>query len=145
MYSFLLPIHSFLPYIVLSLLTISVLVFSVKLLGNQGFSKGDQILALLSMIFTHLQFLVGLILYFVSPKTQAAFKNTDQLMPNPTYRFYAVEHTAVMLIAVVLITVGHSRSKKAALPNQKFKNLVIFFLLGLILMLSRIPWEAWAH
>ena len=145
MYSFILPIHSFLPYIVLSLLTISVLVFSAKLMGKKAFTKGDMILARLTLIFTHIQFLFGLILYFISPFTKAAFENTDQLMSNPSYRFYAVEHIAVMLIAVILITVGHSRSKKATLANQKFRNLVIFFLLGLILMLSRIPWEAWAH
>ncbi|MGB0177826.1 MAG: hypothetical protein ACPF9D_11715, partial [Owenweeksia sp.] len=74
-----------------------------------------------------------------------AFKNSDELMSNPDYRFYAVEHISVMILAVVLITVGHSRSKKAALATQKFRNLTIFFLLGLILILSRIPWEAWAH
>ncbi len=145
MYSFILPVHSFLPYVILSLLIISVLVFTVKLLGKKPFTKGDRILALLTLIFTHVQFLVGLILYFISPITKAAFKNSGEIMSNPDYRFYAVEHILVMLLAITLITIGHSRSKKASLPTQKFRNLTLFFLLGLILILSRIPWEAWAH
>lgn len=145
MYSFILPVHSFLPYVILSLLIISVLVFTVKLLGKKPFTKGDRILALLTLIFTHVQFLVGLVLYFISPITKAAFKNSGEIMSNPDYRFYAVEHILVMLLAITLITIGHSRSKKASLPTQKFRNLTLFFLLGLILILSRIPWEAWAH
>ncbi|MEQ9263176.1 MAG: hypothetical protein RLP14_08450 [Owenweeksia sp.] len=145
MYSFILPVHSFLPYVILSLLIISVLVFTVKLLGKKPFTKGDRILALLTLIFSHVQFLVGLILYFISPITKAAFKNSGEIMSNPDYRFYAVEHILVMLLAITLITIGHSRSKKASLATQKFRNLTLFFLLGLILILSRIPWEAWAH
>ncbi len=145
MYSFLKSVHSFIPYILLFLLMVSILVFTIKWVSKRNFAKGDKMLALFTLIFSHVQFLVGLILYFISPLVTTAFKNSDQIMSNDTYRFYAVEHILTMLLAVIMITLGYRKSKKAGTATAKFRNLTLLYLLGFILMLSRIPWEAWSQ
>tara|TARA_R110002096_G_scaffold276109_3_gene470092 strand:+ start:158281 stop:158718 length:438 start_codon:yes stop_codon:yes gene_type:complete len=142
MYTGILHLHSFLPYLFLSLLLISVLVFWIKRTGKKDFGKSDKQLALFTLILAHTQATVGLVVYFLSPIIKAAFENSSELMSDKTYRFYAVEHALVMLIAVVLITMGYSKSKKKE-GNAKFNSLSIFYTLGLILILSRLPWEAW--
>lgn len=142
MYTGILHLHSFLPYIFISLLLISVLVFWIKKSGNKDFTKSDKQLALFTLILAHTQATIGIVIYFISPKTQAAFENSSELMSNADYRFYAVEHALVMIIAVVLITMGYSKSKKKQ-GSEKFKGLSIFYTVAFALVLSRLPWEAW--
>ncbi len=142
MYSVIKPIHSFLPYLLIAGLLASVLVFVAKRFGNRTFKGGDKALALVTLILTHIQFLVGLILYFISPVVKQAL-NSGEVMSDATNRFYAVEHISVMLIAVVLITIGYSRAKRKEESAAKFQSLMIFYGIGLVLVLSRIPWGAW--
>ena len=86
--------------------------------------------------------LVGLVLYFfLSPITNAAFQNFGAAMKNADLRFYAVEHFLMMLIAVVLVHIGRSKSKKAAQPRKKFGISLVFFGIAYIIMLAAIPWS----
>lgn len=142
MYQGILHLHSGIPYLLLLGLLISSVVFFAKAASGKSFGKGDKFLALFTLILAHLQLVAGLVLYFISPKIDAAY-SSGELMANPEYRFYAVEHLLVMLIAIVLITVGYSRAKRKVEASAKFKTLGLFYLLGLLLALSRIPWEAW--
>ena len=142
MYKGILHLHSYLPYLLFVGLIVSSLVFLVKLAGNKEFKPLDKTLALITLILAHLQFVAGLILYFISPVAQAA-RNAEDMMADPTHRLYAVEHITVMIIAVVLITIGYSRAKRQDSAKGKFKNLGLFYLLGLLVALSRIPWDAW--
>ncbi len=142
MYTGLKHLHSFWPYLLLSLTLIAGLVFLSKWFRKKPFNAGDKKLALFTLIAAHLQFVFGLILYFVSPVVKAALHAPD-MMSDPTSRLYAVEHIATMIIAVALITIGYSRAKRIDDATKKHKTLAIFFLLGLVLMLSRIPWTVW--
>lgn len=142
MYTGLKHLHHYLPYLLLALLVIAPIVFFIKRSGNKPFTKSDKWLALSVLILAHLQLVVGLILYFVSPLVQAAF-DSGALMSDASYRFYAVEHITVMVLAIILITVGYSKAKRKAEAPAKFQNLAIFYLLGLVLILLRIPWDVW--
>lgn len=135
-------LHSFLPYLFLGLLIISILVFIIKLASKKDFSPGDKKLALFTLILGHLQALIGIVLYILSPIIKNAFANSSEIMSNETFRFYVVEHALTMIIAVVLITIGYSKSKKVE-DSKKFKLLTIFNSIALILILSRLPWSAW--
>ncbi len=144
MYTGLKHLHSFWPYILLSLALIATLVFLYKWLSGKSFTKSDKKLSLFTLIAAHLQFVFGLILYFISPVAKAA-RNTPDLMSNDSARFMAVEHIATMILAIVLITAGHSKAKKISEPAKKFRTLGLLFLLALVLMLSRIPWSSWPN
>jgi hypothetical protein len=65
------------------------------------------------------------------------------VMKTPELRLALVEHPLTMIIGVALITIGFSRSKRAETDKAKNRNILIFFLIGLVLMLSRIPYQAW--
>jgi uncharacterized protein (DUF486 family) len=56
-------------------------------------------------------------------------------------RILAVEHPIIMILVIVFITVGWSKHKKKTEDAAKFKTFVIFYGIGLLLMLSRIPWN----
>ena len=55
--------------------------------------------------------------------------------------WFAVEHIAANIAGIVLLTIGNSKLKKASTHEAKDKTVLIFFGLGLLLILSRIPWE----
>jgi NADH:ubiquinone oxidoreductase subunit 2 (subunit N) len=142
MYTGFVHLHSFLPYFILIGLALCTTVFLVKRSGRKKFGKGDQRLALFTLISVHIQLVIGLVLYVISPIREQAFAS-GELMTNSTYRFNAIEHPLTMIIAIVLITIGYSRAKRMPEDKAKFGTLGLFYGLGLILVLSRLPWDSW--
>lgn len=140
MYTGLLHLHSALRYLVLVMLILAVIKAFAGWLNKKEYTSTDNKLALFTLIATHTQFLVGLVLYFISPIVQRALSDMGAAMKEPMLRFWAVEHIAMMLVAVVMITIGRSSSKKAIDAVKKHQRVALFFLIALILILVAIPW-----
>ena len=120
-------------------LLITAIVFAWRgWLGKSDYSAKDEKLALFSMISMHIQFLVGIVLYFMSPFVR--FDGMKETMGDAHTRFWTVEHLSLMLIAVILITLGRSAAKKLEESTAKHKKIAIFFTISLILILISIPW-----
>ncbi len=141
MYNGLLHLHSFLRWVVLAVLIIVIVKSFVGWLGKKTYTKGDKTLSLVTVSATHLQIVIGLVLYFVSPLIAMAMEDFGGAMGNAQLRFFAVEHAAIMLIAGVLLTIGSAKAKRAADDIGKFKTQAIWFTITLVLILSRIPWD----
>lgn len=131
--------HSGVAYLALLLLLIAAVNGIAGLVSKRNFTATDRKISLFALIFTHIQLLVGIILYFVSPKVQSM----GIAMKDAEMRLYALEHPLINVLAIVLITIGWSKHKKMAEGNAKFKPFAIFYTIGLILILSRIPWNTW--
>ncbi|MVN92229.1 cytochrome B [Mucilaginibacter aquatilis] len=127
-------LHSGLRFVVLILIVLAILQALAGWLGNKTYSQGNRKLNMFAMISAHTQFLFGLILYFVSPFVQFG-SNT---MKEATTRYWTVEHIAMMLFAIVLITIGHSKSKKATLPQLKHRAIAIFYILAVLIIIVAI-------
>jgi hypothetical protein len=124
--------HSGFRWVVLILLiTAIVTAFSKKKAGSPMKSE-DKKLPLFTLIATHIQLILGIILYFISPYVVFA----ADTMKDSLKRFYTVEHILLMLIAIILITIGYSKGKKTA----SWKPIFTYYLIGLILILISIPW-----
>ncbi|MBO9727810.1 MAG: hypothetical protein J7623_04160 [Chitinophaga sp.] len=133
-------IHSFLRWALL-LAGIWAVIRSLKgVTGKTPFTAADSKAGLFFMIFCDLQLLVGLILFFVSPLSQAGISNMGGAMKDPVLRFFTVEHETMAIIAIALVHIGKSKIKKAASDAQKHKLGLIFFGLALVLILALIPW-----
>ena len=131
LYGILKSAHSGWRYIVLILLVAAVLQALAGWLGKKGYTEGNRKLNVFTLISAHIQFLFGLILYFLSPFTKGP--SSEAL-----YRYWKMEHIAIMLLAVILITVGNSKSKKITDGVAKHKAIAIFFGLALILIIGSI-------
>lgn len=109
--------------------------------GNKDYLKGDNIMASSFVGLLDLQFLFGIALYFwLSPITSGAWSGDISPMKDAGIRYWAVEHLAMMLIAIVLAHIGKAKAKRFTEPAKKFKTQAIFFGIALLLILSRIPW-----
>ena len=135
-------LHSFIPYLLLPILVLSTIIYLVKYIGKGEFTKLDKVLGLVTLILSHLQLVFGLILYFIGSKG-FAYTKIEGFMKEPELRLYAVEHISVMIIAIGLITFAYSKAKRIESNTKKFATLGLSFLIALILILSRVPWENW--
>lgn len=109
-------------------------------LSKKPYEKADNIGGAMMIGFAHLQLLIGLILYFaLSPITQAAFQDFGAAMKNSGLRYYAVEHLITGVAAIALLQIGRSVSKKTQDATKKHKQVFIYTIIALVLILSRMP------
>ncbi|HAH50903.1 MAG TPA: cytochrome B [Balneola sp.] len=136
MYNILVHLHSVNRWIVLLLIVLALIKSFSGWFGKKDFTDADKKSALFALIFTHIQLILGLALFFISPLV--SFE--EGALKSEIFRFYTVEHFTMMIIAIALITIGFSLSKRAQESITKFKRVAVFYLLGLIIILSSIPW-----
>ncbi len=134
MYTGLLHTHSLLRYVVLILLIVVIIQSLMGWLSRKPYGALDNRLGLFLFISTHTQLLVGLILFFVSPFVQFS----GAAMKDPSTRYWLVEHNTAMLIAIVLITLARTTSKKMHDSNAKHKRMFIFNAIALVIILVTI-------
>jgi hypothetical protein len=139
MYEIIQDAHAVWAYVVLLLLIVAVLIGLTGYATKRTFTAKDRLLMLLALIATHIQLLIGLILYVISPLGLLSLGE----MKNADIRLTSLEHPLVNLIALTLITIGWSRHKKLVDSTAKFKTFAVFYGIGLLLILSRIPWDLW--
>ena len=139
MYNFIQKFHSGWAYLALLVLVIAVVNSFIGMSSKKGFTVKDRRIALFALIGIHTQLVIGLILYFVSPR---GFASLGQ-MADKALRLTSLEHPLINIIGITLITIGWSKHKKLNTSESKFKTFSIFYGLGLLLILSRIPWSMW--
>ncbi len=127
--------HSGLRYIVLALMIIAI-VNALMNLKSESYVKKDRLINLFAMISLHIQLVLGLILYFISPKVQFV----EGMMGEANLRFFAVEHILMMLLSILFITLGRKRAEKSPDPSRRHKLILRYYGLGFILIFIAIPW-----
>ena len=143
MYDFIQKFHSGWAYLALLVLVVAVVNSLIGMFSKKEFLSKDRKIALFALIAIHIQFLVGIILYFVSPNGLNMIKAVGMGGLTTESRLLALEHPLINVIAIALITIGWSKHKKLMTSESKFKTFSIFYGLGLLLILSRIPWKIW--
>jgi membrane protein DedA with SNARE-associated domain len=136
MYEGLIHAHSGLRWIVLALIVWALFKAVTGWSGKKDYQKSDRLAALLALIFTHIQLLIGLALYFFSSKV--SFESG--VMESQVLRFYTVEHISMMIIAIALITIGFSTAKRLSDSVARHKRIAITYGVGLLLIIAAIPW-----
>ncbi|WP_268034802.1 hypothetical protein [Algoriphagus sp. PAP.12] len=142
MYTGIQHLHSGLAYLVLIALIIVIVLMLIGSLSGKEFTEKDRKIALIAFILSHVQLLVGLILYFLSPIGLSLLQGGGA-MSDPIARLTALEHPLINIIAIAVITIGYSRAKKLSTSKAKFRSIYMMYAIGLILILSRIPWGNW--
>ena len=138
-------LHSYWAYLVVLVVFLATFNALLGFFSKRDYGAKDFRISLFALIVTHIQLLIGLVLYFVSPLgfQSISANGMGTVMKDSVLRLNAVEHPTVMLIVVVLITIGYSKHKKKLVSRPKFKTLMIFYTMAFVLLLSRIPWGQW--
>ncbi len=139
MYHFLQQAHSGWAYLTLLLLAIAVINSAIGFSSKKEFTPTNRKIALSALIACHIQLLIGMVLYFTSPIGLELLGE----MKDKAARLTSLEHPLINIIALVLITIGWSKHKKLVDDIAKHKTFAVFYGIGLLLILSRIPWNLW--
>lgn len=143
-YSIFRHLHSGFRYVVFILLIVAIIQSLLGWLNRKPYTGLNQKINLFTLISAHTQLLIGIVLYFLSPYVQF----NSNTMKDDTTRYYTVEHWVMMLIAIIMITIGYSKSKKIVMPESKHRVVAIFYLIavftivGAILVGNRPFWGA---
>jgi hypothetical protein len=131
-YSIFKDLHSGFRYVVFVLVLIAIIQSLLGWFGKKPYTEVNRKVNLFTLISAHTQLLIGIVLYFLSPFVQF----NSNTMKDATTRYFTVEHWVMMIIAIVLITIGYSKSKKAVLPEAKHKTVAIFYLIALLVVIA---------
>ena len=131
-YSIFKDLHSGFRYVVFVLVLIAIIQSLLGWFGKKPYTEVNRKVNLFTLISAHTQLLIGIVLYFLSPFVQF----NSNTMKDATTRYFTVEHWVMMIIAIVLITIGYSKSKKAVLPGAKHKTVAIFYLIALLVVIA---------
>jgi uncharacterized membrane protein YozB (DUF420 family) len=127
--------HSGLRWVVLILLIYAIVnAFNSK--SKNKYEKRDKMINLFAMISLHVQLIIGLILYFLSPKVVFP----DGWMKISQARFFGLEHILLMIIAIAIVTIGRKKAEKENVSRNKHAKIAVWYLIGLILIFASIPW-----
>jgi hypothetical protein len=130
--------HSLLRYFILLALIVVIVNSLLGMMNKKPFGKWDNKFSLYLLIFTHMQLVVGIILYVMNLSQNRLVQFNESTMKNAGLRYWAVEHLVGMLVAVVLITVARASSKRLADDTAKHKRLFIFNLIALAVIVITI-------
>ncbi|HEY0594147.1 MAG TPA: hypothetical protein VGF40_20415 [Thermoanaerobaculia bacterium] len=136
MYTALLVTHSWLRWAVL-ILGIVALAGALKKHARKDLEPDKSSLGFL--ISADLQLLVGIVLYVLSPYFALLTSSPGEAMGDAGIRYFALEHTVAMLVAIALAHVGRIVGKRSASPNR-YRTAAVLFALALVIMLAAIPW-----
>lgn len=144
MYNIVKNLHSYWAVLVLLVVGIAVINSLYKRFSGKDYLAFDFRISLFSLIVSHIQLLIGLILYFVSPRFDLFSQlGMGEIMKDATSRLYLIEHPIINIVAVALITIGYTKHKKKRTSKSKFNIIAVFYGIALLLLLSRIPWHVW--
>ncbi len=136
----LLHLHSLLRWVILILLLVAL--YKSFADRHKAFTAGHKKTGLFLMIFADIMLLVGLYQWITGPWGLKSIQSNGMgvVMKNAAARFFAVEHLLGMVIAIILIHVGYSYSKKNVADTVKHKRTLLFYGLALLIILISIPW-----
>jgi hypothetical protein len=134
--------HSFLRWVVLILALLTIIKSFSGMSSKKAFTAADKKMPLFFMISMDIQLLLGLVLYFTGAWGIKNIQNQGmgEVMKDAAGRFFAIEHTVGMLLAIIFAHVAYAFAKKTIDDTAKFKKIFIFSLLSLVAILASIPW-----
>lgn len=136
MYNILIHAHSGFRWLLLVLLILASIKHFSKWSGKHDLTAGDMKMSLYALIMSHIQLILGLILYFISPNVKIAAES----MSDSLLRFFTIEHSLGMIIAIMILTLGYTRMKKAISTPKGHRIGGLYYLVGLLIILLSIPW-----
>ncbi|WP_158993824.1 hypothetical protein [Mucilaginibacter sp. L196] len=141
MYSNLLAIHSLIRWMVVGSLFFSIFRAYYGWLLQRPFTRYDNLVRHWTATIAHIQLIVGLWLYIISPIVAYFLGHIKTAMQERAIRFFGIEHITMMLIGIILITLGSARAKRETTDKEKFKTIAIWYTIGALVILSSVPWS----
>jgi hypothetical protein len=139
-YYILLVSHSAFRWLVLISIVVSIVRGFIGWKQNKPFTRTDNFIRHTTATVAHIQLLIGLSLYFISPLIKYFLSNFSTAVHERQIRFFGMEHSLMMLVGVTVLTIGSAKAKRRKTDTEKHKTVAIWYTVALLIILSSIPW-----
>lgn len=140
MYAHLLTLHSLFRWLVLLSLLYTIVHSYIGYRKNRKFSKADNAIRHWTATIAHVQLILGILMYIYSPIVKHFWGNVGTEIANLDVSFYGLIHSLLMLTAIVVITIGSALAKRRSTDSDKFKTILVWFTVALLIIFIAIPW-----
>ena len=140
MYSILVGLHSWVRWLLLASLLFAVFRAYRGWFSKQRFTRFDNSIRHSTATIAHMQLVLGLWLYFISPITDYFLSNFKDAVHQREFRFFGMEHSLMMIMAIVVITIGSAAAKRRPTDTEKCRTMALWFTAGLLIILTSVPW-----
>jgi hypothetical protein len=141
MYTTLLALHSLTRWLVLGSLVFAICWAYRGWLLKKRYLKFDNAVRHTTATVAHVQLVLGVWLYFISPIVAYFLHNFSTAVHERAIRFFGMEHITMMLTGITVITIGSAKAKRKPTDQEKFKTIAIWFTVALLIILSSVPWS----
>ncbi len=110
-----------------------------SILTNKIFNFFDLRLTLFTLIFNYILIIIGIVVFIAN--SVLLFWDSDHtlIVPQNNVLLGFIEHL-LNLTSLLVITIGWSLHKKTVLDFKRFLRILIFYLLGLIILIGKFLW-----
>ena len=136
MYHTLVFFHSLFRWLVLASLLSAILLSYRAMRSGRQFTLTDDRLRHWTATIAHMQLMIGVVLYFTSPLIKVFFAGSRR----GDLGFFGMIHASLMLAAIVVITIGSALAKRKQDAKDKFRTMLVWFAVALLVILIAIPW-----
>jgi len=140
MYQTLTFLHSTFRWLVLLSLVYSIFRAYRGYFSQKEFSKTDNSVRHWTATIAHIQLVLGITLYSQSPIIKYFWKNFNEAKESFDLLFFGLIHIFLMLFSIILITIGSAISKRKTTDKEKYKTMLIYFIIALVIIFIAIPW-----
>ena len=140
MFSILLTLHSLVRWLVLISLLFAIYRGFRGWRSGSTFSAFDNSVRHWTATIAHIQLILGLWLYFISPLTDYFLHHFREAVHERTLRFFGMEHSLMMFVAITVITIGSAKARRKPTDIEKYKTIALWYTAGLLLIITSVPW-----
>lgn len=140
MYPILTFCHNYTRWLVLASLLFALYRALKGYVSKSTFTKTDNAIRHWTATISHIQLVLGMLLYFQSPLVKYFWANRKHAIGDIEFSFFGLYHIAFMFIAIVIITMGSALAKRREPDSEKFKTMLLWFSVALIIIFIAIPW-----
>jgi len=138
--SVLLPLHSYLRWLVLAALIFSIYRAARGYFSRRSFSKSDDAIRHWTATIAHIQFVVGMLVYLQSQLVKYFWNDFAAARANLELLFFGLIHSVLMLLAIVVLSIGSATAKRKASDVEKFKTMLVWYIVAFLIIIIAIPW-----
>jgi hypothetical protein len=141
LYPAVLVAHSYLRWVVLAVLLVSLARAALAWSANRAFEPRDEraVRVLIGAVDT--QILLGIALYvFLSPISSAGVRDLGATMREATLRFFTIEHPFAMILAVAVIHARTGMTRRLGADPRRHRAVFASCAIALALIAASIPW-----
>ncbi|GAA4464536.1 hypothetical protein GCM10023093_15070 [Nemorincola caseinilytica] len=136
----LLVFHSCFRWLVLGSIALSLYRAYRGWKGKKLFSRTDNSIRHITATIAHIQLLIGISLYFISPLIKYFLGDFGKAVHDRQIRFFGMEHSLMMLVGITILTIGSAKAKRKTTDNEKHRTVAIWYTVALLVILSSVPW-----